>query len=84
MNSEIKDNNQYNELEQEDIKWLEYVRKHGKLLDVFDKRDMNNEEIHIIPDRIEIYYIEGEIFDDVELTVFIRFQNNKIVGFETY
>lgn len=73
------------ELEKEDLKWLENVRENGRLLETFDKRV--TEDNCILYDggsRIEVYYIEGEVFDDVQLTVFIKIQDNTIVGYETY
>jgi len=85
MNSEIKEGKQYDELEQEDIEWLEYVRQNGELLEVYDKRDSyNNETIHRLYNRIEVYYFKGKIIDDTELTVYIKFENDEIIGFETY
>lgn len=69
------------ELEKSDIKWLEEVIKSGKLLETFDLRKANGE--HSKSERIEIYYYEN-LFEDNELTVFIKFDNDKIVGYETY
>ena len=81
MNSEINKEEVYTELDNEDLEWLEHVRKNGKLLEIYDKREDNT---YNKSNRIEMYYIQGKIFDDVELTVYIKFENNKIIGFETY
>lgn len=81
MNSEINKEGVYTELDNEDLKWLEHVRENGKLLEIYDKRENNT---YNKSNRIEMYYIQGKIFDDVELTVYIKFENNKIIGFETY
>lgn len=76
---------EYDELEEKDLEWLEHVRQNGKLLETFDKRvTEDNCILYDAGSRIEIYYIEGKVFDDVQLTVFIKFQDNKIVGYETY
>ena len=85
MISEIKDGKQYDELEQEDVEWLEYVRHNGELLEVYDKREeIDNCIVYNSENRIEVYYFKGKIIDDTELTVWIKFQDNVIVGFETY
>ena len=81
MNSEINKEGVYTELDNEDLKWLEHVRENGKLLEIYDKRENNT---YNKSNRIDMYYIQGKIFDDVELTVYIKFENNKIIGFETY
>ena len=81
MNSEINKEGVYTELDNEDLKWLEHVRENGKLLEIYDKRENNT---YNKSNRIEMYYIQGKIFDDIELTVYIKFENNKIIGFETY
>ncbi|MBQ2639290.1 MAG: hypothetical protein IJF92_00790 [Bacilli bacterium] len=67
-------------LEENDLEWLNSIIEKGKLLEVFDKRISDS---HSKSERIEIYYYTGEVLD-TELTVFIKFENDKIVGYETY
>ncbi len=67
-------------MENEDLKFLEDVRARGKLLEVFDLRKFDDS--HSKSDRIEVWYASGEVLE-YELTVFIKFENEKIVGFDT-
>ena len=67
-------------IEEEDLKWLHEVRANGKLLEVFDLR---TKEGHSNTERIEVYYYKN-LFEDNELTVFIKIDDDKLVGYETY
>ena len=69
------------DLESEDLKFLEDVRARGKLLEVFDLR--KSDDSHSKSDRIEVWYASGKFLEEYELTIFIKFENEKIVSFDT-